>query len=239
MNLHQVVPMFVVVVAIMACFGIKFAVAEDAEPEQSTAVLETEEDRIGYTIGRQLGASVLESQIEMSVAGVLAGVEDVLRNRQSAMTDEQMQQTMMTLQMKMMQEMQSEASDNLEAANAFLEENAEQDGVVTLDSGLQYRIVEAGEGDSPAATDQVSVHYRGTLLSGEQFDSSYDRGQPATFGVNQVIPGWQEALQLMKPGAKWELFIPPDLAYGETGNQRIPGNSLLLFDVELLEVIDQ
>ncbi len=237
MTQYTVFSMFLIV-ALMAGMSLNMAVADDVEPEASTAVLETDQDRASYAVGMQMGASLLQSGLKISVEAVLAGVEDTLRERTPAMDEQQVQAAMMALQMQMMEEMQSEATDNLEEANAFLQENAGKDDVVSLPSGLQYRVVEEGDGASPEESDQVRVHYRGTLLSGEQFDSSYDRGEPATFGVNQVIPGWQEALQLMAPGAKWELFIPPDLAYGEQGNQRIPGNSLLLFDVELLEIME-
>jgi FKBP-type peptidyl-prolyl cis-trans isomerase len=125
---------------------------------------------------------------------------------------------------------------NKAAATKFLAENGKRKGVVTTASGLQYRVVNAGKGTSPKATDQVTVHYRGTLLDGTEFDSSIKRGEPAQFPVNGVIKGWQEALVLMKPGAKWELFIPPDLAYGMDSPPSIPPNSLLRFDVELLSV---
>jgi FKBP-type peptidyl-prolyl cis-trans isomerase FklB len=128
---------------------------------------------------------------------------------------------------------------NKAAAEAFLAANKGKEGVVTTASGLQYKVLAAGAGDPPKATDNVTVHYRGTLLNGTEFDNSYKRNQPATFGVGQVIKGWTEALQLMKPGAKWQIFIPPDLAYGEQGQQRVPPNSLLMFEVELISVQSQ
>ena len=130
----------------------------------------------------------------------------------------------------------SRAQENIAAGEAFLEQNAKRDGVVTLPSGLQYEVLVAAEGPTPEATDQVTTHYRGTLIDGTQFDSSYDRGQPATFPLNGVIAGWTEALQLMSPGAKWRLYIPPELAYGERDQGPIPANSTLIFDVELLEI---
>ncbi len=129
------------------------------------------------------------------------------------------------------------AAKNQTEGEAFLTENAKKEGVVVTASGLQYKVLEAGEGDSPMPSDVVTVHYRGTLVDGTQFDSSYDRGQPATFPVGGVIAGWTEALQLMKPGAKWQLVIPADLAYGERGAGQVIGpNSTLLFDVELISV---
>lgn len=131
------------------------------------------------------------------------------------------------------------ADRNKKAAEEFLAANKTQEGIVTTASGLQYKILAEGAGDPPKANDTVTVHYRGTLLDGTEFDSSHKRGQPATFGVGQVIKGWTEALQLMKPGAKWQLFIPPDLAYGPRGRPGIPPNALLQFEVELISVQTQ
>ncbi len=125
---------------------------------------------------------------------------------------------------------------NHRAADKFLAENGKKPGVVTTASGLQYKVITAGSGDSPKATDEVTVNYAGTLANGTEFDSSYKRGQPANFPVNRVIPGWTEALQLMKPGAKWQLFVPPKLAYDMRSQPPIPPGSLLIFDVELLSI---
>jgi FKBP-type peptidyl-prolyl cis-trans isomerase len=135
------------------------------------------------------------------------------------------------------QERRQQGAEALKSGEAFLAENAAKAGVKTLPSGLQYKVIQSGSGASPKATDKVTVHYRGTLIDGTEFDSSYSRNKPATFGVNQVIPGWTEALQLMQEGDKWELYIPPKLAYGERGaGSRIPPNSTLIFEVELLSV---
>jgi FKBP-type peptidyl-prolyl cis-trans isomerase len=215
------------------------AIAEGAAAESGKAGLESEIDKISYAIGTQFGTTIVQNQIEVNVQTLLKGMEDILMQKEPALTEEEIQAAMMALQTKMAAKKESEAGDNLKVAQAFLEENKTKEGVVVLPSGLQYMVVEKGEGDPPAATSKVKVHYRGTLLDGTQFDSSYDRGEPAEFGVNQVIPGWQEALQLMSPGAKLKLFIPPNLAYGENGNARIPANSLLLFDVELLEILPE
>ncbi len=232
--------------ALVLGVGVGEAVAEDDTAEAAGVVLESDTDKISYAIGQQFGTTIVQNEIEVNVKALLKGMEDMLMQQEPALTEEEMQAAMMTLQTKMaakkeemMAEMQAEAGENLKVAQAFLEENKTKEGVVELPSGLQYMVVEKGEGDPPAATSKVKVHYRGTLLDGTQFDSSYDRGEPATFGVNQVIAGWQEALQLMSPGGKLKLFIPPNLAYGENGNARIPGNSLLLFDVELLEILPE
>ena len=134
-------------------------------------------------------------------------------------------------------EMKAVAAKNLEDGEKFLTENKKQKGVVTLPSGLQYKIVKEGSGESPKATDTVTTNYRGKLIDGTEFDSSYTRGEPARFAVNAVIPGWTEALQLMKPGAQWVLYIPPKLAYGENGVGNLIGpNATLVFDVDLLSV---
>ena len=136
--------------------------------------------------------------------------------------------------------MKNEASNNLAASNAFLQENKTKEGIVTLPSGLQYKVLEAGEGPTPKPEDQVKVHYTGTLIDGSVFDSSVERGEPVVFGVNQVIPGWTEALQLMSAGSRWMLFIPPDLAYGENGAGGVIGaNQALIFEVQLIEIITQ
>jgi FKBP-type peptidyl-prolyl cis-trans isomerase FklB len=141
------------------------------------------------------------------------------------------------MQAKMVAEMEAMQAKNQAAGAAFLAENAKKEGVIVTASGLQYKVLEPGDGPSPGVEDVATVHYRGTLIDGTQFDSSYDRGQPATFPVGGVIAGWTEALQLMKPGAKWQLFIPAELAYGERGaGQDIGPNSTLLFDVELISV---
>lgn len=220
------------------------AVAQDPAADAGKIALENEVDKISYAIGQQFGTTIIQNEIEVNVKAVLKGMEDMLMKQEPALTEEEMQASMMTLQTQMsskreakMAEMKAEAGENLKKAQAFLEENKTKEGVVALPSGLQYQVVEKGAGDPPTATSTVKVHYKGTLLDGTQFDSSYDRGEPAEFPVNQVIKGWQEALQLMAPGAKYKLFIPPDLAYGENGNARIPGNSVLIFDVELLEIV--
>lgn len=236
----------IIALAVTVAFGAKVAMAQDDAPLATSITLETETDKVSYAIGQQFGTTIVQNEIEVNVKALLQGMEDVLTKAEPALTAEEMQAAMMSLQTKMaekkeamMGEMKEEAAKNLEIANAFLAENGAKEGVVTLESGMQYIIEAAGDGEKPAATSKVKVHYRGTLLDGTQFDSSYDRGEPAVFGVNQVIAGWQEALQLMAPGAKLKLFIPPNLAYGETGNARIPGNSLLIFDVELIEIVEK
>lgn len=198
-------------------------------------------DKISYSIGVDVGRSIEKQKININPDVFMTGIKDGLANKFSMMTEEEVKQTLIGLQSELIERQNSElkamATKNLEEGEKFLADNKKQKGVVVLPSGLQYKIVKEGSGDSPKATDTVTTHYRGKLIDGTEFDSSYTRGEPARFAVNAVIPGWTEALQLMKPGAKWELYIPPKLAYGENGvGQLIGPNSTLVFEVELINV---
>lgn len=227
-----------VLLAVAAVTGA--ARAEDAPKEPSTADLQDETDILSYTIGYQIGKSLVDLPIELHDKAFFAAIDDVLKGRELAMEESEIMQHMQELQKKLVEAQQQKASvegaANLESGAAFLEANAKKEGVTATDSGLQYRVITEGAGKSPGATDEVTVHYRGTLLDGTQFDSSYDRGEPATFKLNQVIKGWTEGLQLMKEGGKYEFFIPSDLAYGPSGRPSIPPNSVLKFEVELITV---
>ena len=170
-------------------------------------------------------------------------MRDAFEGAEARLTDEEINAEMVAFQGKLEAEREAEqavvADGNAEAGAAFLAENAQREGVVVTESGLQYEVVTAGEGQSPSPEDQVEVHYRGTLIDGTVFDSSYDRGQTVTFGVTQVIPGWTEALQLMKEGAKYNLYIPSELAYGAGGAGQVIGpNSTLIFEVELIAIVE-
>ena len=193
----------------------------------------TERDRIGYAIGMNIGLGFQKQHVDVDPAQVAAGLKAVLAGKDALLTEEEMAQTLKAFQQQLYQEM---VQRNTQESKAFLEKNAKAEGVVTLESGLQYKVLASGEGKSPKENSTVQVHYRGTLIDGTEFDSSYSRGKPASFPVNGVIPGWTEALKLMKEGDKWQLAIPSQLAYGERGNQRIPPNSALIFDVELIKV---
>jgi FKBP-type peptidyl-prolyl cis-trans isomerase FklB len=198
-------------------------------------------DRVSYSIGLKIGKDFKAQEVELNPEMLLSGVRHGLADAKPLLTDEQIQQTMEEFQKDMIARQQSRqeklATDNLAGGKKFLEENSKKAGVVTLPSGLQYKIVEEGSGKQPSAEDTVKVHYRGTLVDGTEFDSSYARNTPATFQVSQVIPGWTEALQLMKAGSKWQIVLPPELAYGEQGaGPAIGPNAVLVFDVELLEV---
>jgi len=229
--------MFVAMTMLVALVGCQAEEAVSA-PELK---LDNPKNRISYTIGVNIGQDFKGQQMEIDPDALLIGIKDVLAGKELKLTEEEMVQEVQAfqqqMQAKMVAAMEEMANKNKAEGEAFLAENAKKEGVVVTASGLQYKVLEAGEGVSPAANDVATVHYRGTLIDGTQFDSSYDRGQPATFPVGGVIAGWTEALQLMKPGAKWQLFIPAALAYGERGaGQDIGPNATLLFDVELISV---
>ncbi len=203
--------------------------------------LTTQEQKVGYAIGAQIGAQLAMTKEGIDTKALSAGLSDAMEGTPLKMTDEQMQEAKMafqkSVQEKAQQEMMKLAEANKAEGERFLAENKTKEGVVTLPSGLQYKVITAGTGATPTANDTIVAHYTGTLIDGTVFDSSVQRGEPATFPVNGVIPGWTEALQLMKVGSKWQLFVPAELAYGERGaGQMIAPNSTLLFEVELLEI---
>ena len=207
----------------------------------SNAKIETEIDSVSYAIGVLVGANnnqQLENapgDDEMNVELMAAAFRSISLGEETKITEQEAQSI---IQQFFNSASEREAQANLEEGNKFLEENKAREGVKTTESGLQYEIITEGDGPKPAATDQVRVHYHGTLIDGTVFDSSVDRGEPAVFGVNRVIPGWTEALQMMPVGSKWKIYIPADLAYGERGaGGDIGPNSTLIFDVELLEIV--
>lgn len=195
-------------------------------------------ERFSYSLGLSLGTNLKRNGVdpaELDLELFRRGFQDAAGGN-AQLSENDARNAIMAYQTEARKHL---AEKNKKAAEEFLAANKSREGVITTASGLQYKVLSAGAGDSPKANDQVTVHYKGTLLDGTEFDSSYKRGQPATFGVSQVIKGWTEALQLMKPGAKWQLFIPPELAYGEPGRPGIPPNSLLQFEVELISVQSQ
>ena len=224
-----------------------------AKPRQSTTpghtttatkpkpmVLETEKDKQSYAIGLNVGKSLHRDSIDVDPKIVLKGIEDALADGQILLTDDQIKEVLTDLQTQVRQKQEEKrqalAESDKKEGEAFLAANATKEGVVTLPSGLQYKVLVAGTGPKPTASDTVVCNYRGTLLDNTEFDSSYKRNQPATFPVTGVIKGWTEALQLMPTGSKWQLFIPPDLAYGDRGQGPIGPNSTLIFEVELLSI---
>ncbi len=196
--------------------------------------LKTNIDSISYALGSLIGTDLKGGGFsEINYKIMSAAMERAMKG-DSLLMDKM--QSNAVLQAAAMVEMNKKAAENNKINSAFLEKNKTAPGVVTTASGLQYKILKAGTGSKPTSDQRVKVHYTGKLLDGKVFDSSVERGEPAVFGVTQVIPGWVEALQLMTVGSKWELYIPSDLAYGPQGNQGIPGNSLLIFEVELLGI---
>lgn len=203
-------------------------------------VLATEKDKQSYAIGLNVGKSLHRDDIDVDPNIVLQGLQDAMSDGKVLLTDDEIKTVMTDLQSQVRQKMEAKrqalAETNKTDGAAFLAANATKPGVVTLPSGLQYKVLTAGTGPKPAATDSVVCNYRGTLLDNTEFDSSYKRGEPATFPVSGVIKGWTEALQLMPVGSKWQLFIPADLAYGERAQGPIGPNATLVFEVELLSI---
>jgi FKBP-type peptidyl-prolyl cis-trans isomerase len=194
----------------------------------------TPAEQFSYAIGLEIGASLKHLPAEIDPTFLFRGIEDVLRGNPLLFSEEEAEQ----IKRSFFQQWQaSRGQRNAEESSRFLEENKKKEGILTTPSGLQYQELQPGQGPRPKATDRVKVHYRGTLLDGTEFDSSHKRGEPVVFQANQVIPGWQEALQLMNVGSRYRLFIPPALAYGERGAGQIIGpNAALIFEVELLGV---
>lgn len=204
-------------------------------------VLKTEKDKVSYALGMNLGANLHKSSVDVDPAIVLRGLKDALAAGKMLLTDEEERATLVQLSTEVRKRQEEKirlvGESNKKEGDEFLAANKLKDGVVTLPSGLQYKILTEGTGAKPVATDSVVCNYRGTLISGIEFDSSYKRGQPATFQVNGVIKGWTEALQLMPVGSKWQLFIPSELAYGpQSKSAEIGPNSTLIFEVELLSI---
>jgi FKBP-type peptidyl-prolyl cis-trans isomerase len=219
----------------------------EMQAEADLSTLQTEDEKAAYTLGFSAGQAtagsltyINDSGIVLDSALVEAGFVDAL-NAREAMDQDSMRASLEGLQQRVTVAMQAkaemQAQESMAANSAYLAANKANESVVELESGLQYKVLSEGTGRTPKSSDSVKVHYRGTLTDGTQFDSSYDRGTPAQFGVTQVIRGWTEALQLMKEGDKWQLTIPAELAYGSAERPSIPANSVLVFDVELLEVI--
>ena len=224
----------------IALVGITMAGCNEEKKAEAPA-LTTQEQKVGYAIGAQIGAQLAMTKDDIDSNALVAGLTDAMNGTELKLTDQQMQEAKMAFQKKVQEKAQEEMTKLAEANKAegekFLAENKTKEGVVTLPSGLQYKVIQAGTGATPTAADTVVTHYTGTLINGQVFDSSVQRGEPATFPVNGVISGWTEALQHMKVGAKWQLFIPAELAYGERGaGQTIAPNSTLIFDIELLEI---
>ncbi|MDI6765963.1 MAG: FKBP-type peptidyl-prolyl cis-trans isomerase [Bacteroidota bacterium] len=208
---------------------------------QDKVQLKAQMDSVSYSIGMSIGQNLKAQMVEVDPVILAKGIKDILDSNQTLMTDEQAQIVMMHFQQQMSakqeEKMREQGEKNKTEGEAFLTENKKKEGVVTLPSGLQYKVLTMGKGPKPKATDTVSVHYSGTLIDGTDFDSSIKRGQPATFPLNGVIKGWTEGLQLMPVGSKYQFFIPSELGYGERGaGSTILPNSTLIFEIELLSI---
>ncbi|HXB20060.1 MAG TPA: FKBP-type peptidyl-prolyl cis-trans isomerase [Candidatus Solibacter sp.] len=212
-----------------------------AAKTSSTVTLKDKRDKLSYALGMNLGTKLKQDKIDVEANALVQGLKDTLAGSKPLMTEDEARATLMQwqgeLQAKQEEKMKQAADSNKKEGETFLAANKTKEGVVTLPSGLQYKIVTEGTGPKPTASDTVVCNYRGTLINGTEFDSSYKRGQPATFPVARVIKGWTEALQLMPVGSKWQLFIPSDLAYGERGaGGDIGPNATLIFEVEVISI---
>ncbi len=206
--------------------------------DEGTVQLDTDRQKLSYAIGLQIAQGLVRQGIEIDTKAFVMAIDDIIAGRPPQIPKEDLEALMQRQQQEAKKVRDQKGRDNADAGKAFLAENKKKEGVRELPSGLQYRVIAEGDGAQPAAADTVSVHYRGTLIDGREFDSSARTGQPATFPVNGVIQGWQEALPLMREGAKWQVFIPPALAYGERGaGGAIGPNETLIFDIELIKVV--
>ncbi|REL36936.1 FKBP-type peptidyl-prolyl cis-trans isomerase [Thalassotalea euphylliae] len=235
-----------VAIAMVSVFGCQEAKKEEPVVAQAP-VLEAEIDKQAYGLGASIGMYMERNLAEHEKLGLALDKELIVKGfvesleGKSQLPQEEIQALLMSLDQQMKEKQQAQiakqAEDALAEGQKYLDENAKREGVMTTESGIQYEIITPAEGEKPTATDTVKVHYTGTLINGEKFDSSVDRGQPAVFPLNRVIRGWTEGVQLMSVGAKYKFTIPSDLAYGPMGNPpRIPGNSVLNFEIELLEI---
>jgi FKBP-type peptidyl-prolyl cis-trans isomerase FklB len=204
--------------------------------QEKSPQLKDQKDKVSYSIGMQIGFNLSRQNVQVNADVLSAGIKDAIAGKPQ-LTPDQVKEIMAAFEKDMEQKQKAAGEKNAAEGTKFLEENKKKEGVKATASGLQYKAIKEGAGAQPKATDTVTVNYRGTTISGTEFDSSYKRGQPATFPLNGVIKGWTEALQLMKVGSKYQLFIPPTLAYGERAvGPEIPPNSTLIFEVELLDV---
>jgi len=214
--------------------------AQDDAKTASAATKWSESQKFSYILGTQIGNFSKQSEIEVSLELFAKGLNDIINGNEPAMSQAELSSFMAAFQQKAQEKAQTAikaaSAENTKKGQAFLDANKKKDGVKVTASGLQYKVITKGEGAKPKATDKVKVHYRGTLIDGKEFDSSYKRNQPAEFGLNQVIKGWTEGLQLMNVGSKYEFYIPSGLAYGPNGPPNIGPDQTLIFTVELLDI---
>ena len=222
----------------LTVFGILFFMCQISGGEEKN--FKDQKDKVSYIIGLDIGANLKKQAVDINPDVLLKGVKDALSGNKPSLTEEEIKSTIAAFQKEMkekQEEMMKKAGEkNKKEGEVFLAGNKKKEGVVILPSGLQYKVIKNGSGKKPKLTDMVTTNYKGTLIDGTEFDSSYKRGQPASFQVNGVIAGWTEALQRMEEGAKWQLFVPSQLAYGERGAGPIGPHATLIFEVELISV---
>jgi FKBP-type peptidyl-prolyl cis-trans isomerase FkpA len=228
------------VISILAATTALVAGCKEEEKVDDSAKIATLEQKVSYIIGHNMAKNFKQNGLELDEAAFILALNDAKAAKDSRISEEDSQKVMTEMQEKVTKKQEEErkkiGEENKAKGTKFLEENKAKEGVKTTASGLQYKIITEGKGATPKLTDTVTVHYAGKLLDGTEFDSSTKHGQPATFPLDGVIPGWTEVLQLMPQGSKWEVYIPADLAYGEGGQGPIPASSTLIFEIELLEV---
>jgi len=241
MNIRNALISMVMSLAMIAIASAQDEGQDQAQAEPMPAQLNTKAKQFSYVVGMDVGKSLKKLDADVELDTVIQAIRDTVNGSEQLLSEQQANSIKQAYFKEKQQEAavkaEEQAAANREKGQAFLAENAKKDGVKTTESGLQYKAIEEGSGPKPDANDRVTVHYTGTLIDGTKFDSSRDRGQPATFQLNQVIPGWTEGLQLMSQGAHYKFFIPADLAYGDRGaGDVIQPGSTLIFDVELLNV---
>ncbi len=216
--------------------------ASACQSQNGPATLNTEDQKASYAIGLQMGSQLAPADAHLDLDAYMAGIRDGMAGSDPALPQEELQTALQALNAAVQEEETARraaaAETNSAEGEAFLAENATEDGVIVTESGLQYEILREGDGATPGETERVTIHYKGTLIDGTQFDSSYDGGTPATFGVNGVIPGFSEGLKLMNVGSQYRFTIPSDIGYGPNGSGQVIGpNAVLVFEVELLEIV--
>lgn len=224
MKLRLIITLLVTMFTVSAC-------------AQKDAKLDTDQQKLSYAIGHNIARNLKQQKLELDTAALAAAFDDVLSGKEPRLTDEEMKNAIMGFQRSKMKEQEAKGEKNKADGIAFLEANKKKEGVKVTKSGIQYRIINKGKGKKPKTSDTVEVHYRGTLIDGTEFDSSYKRKKPAKFPLNSVIKGWQEILPMMKTGAKWHIAVPAEMAYGPRGQGGVIGpNSALIFEIELLSI---
>ncbi len=202
----------------------------------SGSSLSTDKAKYSYAVGKQVGMTLKRQDLDIDMDAFMLGIKDILAEKDSRLTDEQINEAVKKMSEIAMVKQKETAEKNSKEGSEFLKKNLEKPGIKVTKSGLQYKVIKEGSGPKALATDTVTVHYKGTLINGKEFDSSYKRNEPAVFELGRVIPGWVEGIQLMSKGSKYELIIPSELGYGERSNSAIPGNSVLIFEVELIDI---